>query len=92
MCSATLFWAHIGGVVHAAGNDKLMDLTGVGNRENFSMRQSAREVLGGQQKEVVVMGPVEEWEDRVVRESKVYWERRGRGWGVMFDGVVICVT
>lgn len=38
MCSATIYWAHIGRIVYAATNDQLAELTGPGNKENFTMK------------------------------------------------------
>lgn len=73
MCSSTVYWAHIGGVVYAASNEMLAALTGPGNKENFTMKWHCRDILAGQQKEVEVIGPVEGDAEVVVRESDVYW-------------------
>lgn len=73
MCTSTIYWAHIGGIVYAASNENLAALTGFGNRENFTMNWACRDVLKGQQKDVEVIGPVEEMERVVIEESDVYW-------------------
>jgi tRNA(Arg) A34 adenosine deaminase TadA len=75
MCTATIYWAHIGCVVYAASNEELAKLTGAGNRENFTMKWHCREVLDGAQKDVWVVGPVEGVQEVVVRESDVYWSK-----------------
>jgi tRNA(Arg) A34 adenosine deaminase TadA len=73
MCTATIYWAHIGGIVYAASNEALGRLTGEGNRENFTMGWDCREVLGKGQKGIWVEGPVAGVEEVVEEESEVYW-------------------
>lgn len=75
MCTATIYWAHIGAIVYAASNEALAKLTGPGNRENFTMKWRCRDVLEGSQKDIVVLGPVEGVEEEVVEESDVYWSK-----------------
>jgi tRNA(Arg) A34 adenosine deaminase TadA len=75
MCTATIYWAHIGGIVYAASNEALAKLKGVGNMENFTMKWRCRDVLEGSQKDIVVLGPVEGVEEEVVEESDVYWSK-----------------
>ena len=70
MCSATIYWAHIGRVVYAATNEQLAQLTGPGNKENFTMKWHTRDILLGQQKDVEIIGPVEGM-DRVVVERVI---------------------
>ena len=83
MCAATIYWANIGRVVYAASEKRLRDLTGEGNEENMTMSLGVREVLERGQKDVEVVGPVVGWEERVVRQSDVYWrpvrEEKNRG-------------
>ncbi|MCJ1472365.1 hypothetical protein MMC13_001012 [Lambiella insularis] len=74
MCAGTIYWANIGRVVYGAGEDRLREITGEGNEENFTMRMGCREVFASGQKEVQVIGPVEDWEERVVASSDVYWK------------------
>jgi tRNA(Arg) A34 adenosine deaminase TadA len=76
MCTATLYWAHIGGLVYGASNEDLYRLTGEGNKENFTMSWNCRDVLAGcKQKDIVVVGPLEEEGRTVVRESDEYWSK-----------------
>ncbi|MCJ1283269.1 hypothetical protein MMC26_002597 [Xylographa opegraphella] len=86
MCTGTIYWANIGGVVYAASEETLKVVTGVGNGENFTMAMGCREVLARGQKAVFVEGPVAEMEGMVVVESDKYWrpirkrlERERRG-------------
>ena len=73
MCTGTIYWANIGGVVYAASEERLKEVTGVGNGENFTMAMGCREVLVRGQKDVFVEGPVEDLEGVVVVESDKYW-------------------
>ncbi|KAH6674432.1 cytidine deaminase-like protein [Halenospora varia] len=75
MCSATIYWAHIGRVIYAASNEQLAGLTGPGNKENFTMKWHTRDILLDQQKDVEIIGPVEGMDEVVVRESDVYWSK-----------------
>lgn len=77
MCSSTVYWAHIGRVVYAASNEQLAVLTGPGNKDNFTMSWRCRDILAGQQKDVEVIGPIEEdgLDKLVVKESDEYWSK-----------------
>jgi tRNA(Arg) A34 adenosine deaminase TadA len=76
MCAGTIYWANIGRVIYAAREEKLAELTGFDNAENFTMSLSCREVLARGQKDIKVGGPHEEWEDIVVNSSDEYWKPR----------------
>ncbi|KAI2779681.1 cytidine deaminase-like protein [Daldinia loculata] len=76
MCTATVYWAHIGRIVFAASNDQLYELTGPGNKENFTMDWHTRDVLKRcPQKDIEVIGPLEKEGKAVVQESDIYWSR-----------------
>ncbi|KAK7969200.1 cmp deaminase [Apiospora saccharicola] len=67
-------WAHIGRIVFAGSNDQLYELTGPGNKENFTMDWHTRDVLKGcPQKDIEVIGPLEAEGKIVVEESDKYW-------------------
>ncbi|KIW25171.1 uncharacterized protein PV07_10832 [Cladophialophora immunda] len=74
MCTGTLYWSNIGRLVYAAGEEKLKDLTGGNNQENMTMSLPCRDVLKAGQKGVEVIGPVKDWEERVVEESGKWWK------------------
>ncbi|RDW79873.1 cytidine deaminase-like protein [Coleophoma cylindrospora] len=73
MCTSTIYWAHIGRIIYAATNEQLAELTGPGNKENFTMKWHCRDVLDGAQKDIEIIGPVEEMDQVVVKESDLYW-------------------
>ena len=73
MCTATSYWTNIGRIVYAASETQLVELTGEGNVENMTMAMPCRKVLEGSQKDVQIIGPVEEMGEIVVRESDEYW-------------------
>jgi tRNA(Arg) A34 adenosine deaminase TadA len=74
MCTATLYWANIGRVVFAASEKELGKLTGEGNEENFTMSLPAKDVIAKGQKMIEVVGPVPDWEKRVMEESEKWWK------------------
>ena len=73
MCSGTIYWANIGRVLYAGSEEKLKEITGVGNAENFTMAMGCREVFARGQKNIVVEGPYSDLEALVVRDSEEYW-------------------
>ena len=77
MCAGTIYWAGIGRVVYAASESKLKDLTGSDNEENLTMSLPCRTVFGAGQREVEVIGPVSEWESKVVQDAAIWWKRHG---------------
>lgn len=77
MCAGTIYWAGIGRVVYAAGEERLRGLTGEGNGENMTMSLPCRSVLRAGQREVEVIGPVPEWEEKVVVECARWWSEHG---------------
>ena len=81
MCTATCYWANIGTIVYGASEERLAELTGEGNEKNMTMAMPCRKVLEGSQKDIEIIGPVAEMEDKVVRESDRYWRplRKAKG-------------
>ncbi|CAJ2502442.1 Uu.00g098360.m01.CDS01 [Anthostomella pinea] len=90
MCTATIYpqrrtapnrsgpgsWAHIGRIVFAGSNDQLYELTGPGNKENFTMDWHTKDFLKGcPQKDVEVIGPLEAEGKVVMEESDKYWSK-----------------
>lgn len=74
MCSGTIYWSNIGRVLYAASESKLKELTGSGNSENMTMSLPCRVVFDAGQRKVDVIGPVPEWEQRVVESCSKWWK------------------
>lgn len=81
MCAATCYWANIGRVVYAASEEKLLELTGKGNEENFTLAWPCKDLFEKGQKDVQIWGPVAGMQEEVVEESDKYWKpiREGKG-------------
>jgi tRNA(Arg) A34 adenosine deaminase TadA len=58
MCTGTIYWANIGRIVFGATEEKLGELTGKGNEENFTMSMRCQAVISKGQKPIEVMGPI----------------------------------
>ncbi|KAI9696175.1 MAG: hypothetical protein M1820_008243 [Bogoriella megaspora] len=79
MCTATIYWTNIGRIVYAASNDQLMQLTGKGNPENFTMKWHCRDILEDSQKDIQILGPISGIDKVVMMESDIYWSQvRGK--------------
>lgn len=74
MCATTCYWANIGRIVYAASETDLAKLTGQGNDENMTMAMPCRLVLAGSQKDIDIIGPLEEMALVVIQESDSYWK------------------
>lgn len=81
MCTATIYWSHIGRVVYAASNEQLAELTGPGNPENFTMEWNCREIFLRAQKDVEVIGPIDGLDKKVMTASDDYWRATRDGLG-----------
>jgi len=77
MCAGTIYWSGIGRVIYAASESKLKDLTGDNNDENLTMSLPCRTVLRAGQRDVEVIGPVLEWESKVLQEASRWWQQHG---------------
>ncbi|KAK5136459.1 hypothetical protein LTR08_003104 [Meristemomyces frigidus] len=69
---ATCYWANIGRIVYGASEERLAELTGQGNEKNMTLAMPCRKVLEGSQKDIEIIGPVDE--TVVVHESDRYWK------------------
>ena len=79
MCTSTLYWANIGRLVYAAAETQLVELTGQGNEENYTMSWPCRVILRGGQKDIEVWGPLESLDKVVMKESDIYWKKVREG-------------
>ncbi|KAA8645439.1 uncharacterized protein ATNIH1004_006858 [Aspergillus tanneri] len=75
MCAGTIYWAHIGRLVYLASESALREVIGPANPENMTMDLPCRNVFARGQSPVEVIGPVAEWEERIVHDSRRYWDR-----------------
>jgi len=53
---------------------KLHELTGANNPENMTMSLPCQTVLNAGQRKVEIIGPISNWEQRVVDEAGKWWE------------------
>lgn len=74
MCAGTAYWSNIGRILYAASEINLNRLTGDDNEENMTMSLPCRDVIKAGQKDIELIGPVAGWEEKVLRESKKWWE------------------
>jgi len=57
---------------------KLHELTGANNPENMTMSLPCQTVLNAGQRKVEIIGPISNWEQRVVDEAGKWWEEHRR--------------
>lgn len=74
MCAGTIYWAHIGRLVYLASEKALHGVVGADNPENLSLDLPCRAVFERGQTVVEVIGPVAGWEDKVIEDSRRYWD------------------
>ena len=74
MCAGTIYWAHIGRLVYLASEKALHGVVGADNPENLSLDLPCRAVFERGQTAVEVIGPVAGWEDKVIEDSRRYWD------------------
>ncbi|GAA0254752.1 nucleoside deaminase [Cryptosporangium japonicum] len=70
MCAGAIYWAGVGRVVYALGEDALGEMTGA-NPENPTLSLPCREVFARGQREITVDGPVDLPEARAVHAG--FW-------------------
>ncbi|EXG80240.1 nucleoside deaminase [Cryptosporangium arvum] len=70
MCAGAIYWAGIGRVVYALGEDALGEMTGA-DPENPTLSLPCREVFARGQREITVDGPVDLPEARAVHAG--FW-------------------
>lgn len=78
MCAGSIYWANVGRLVYLASEDRLRELTGLGNMENLTLDLPCRKVFECGQRTVKVIGPVTEdgWQDKVFEDAARYWRRK----------------
>ncbi|MFA7642693.1 MAG: nucleoside deaminase [Sphaerochaetaceae bacterium] len=75
MCSGALYWANVGRLVYALTESKLLGMTG-GNPENPTFDLPCKEVLAHGQKDIVIVGPVDDAAliARIVHDHEGFWD------------------
>lgn len=72
MCAGALYWANVGTVVYAMGEDRLAELTGDDER-NLTLALSCRELFDRGRKAIMVKGPFAELEAEVMSVHEGFW-------------------
>lgn len=74
MCTGSIYWGNVGRVVYGISEKKLLELTG-SDEQNPTFDMPCREVLARGQKNIEVIGPVEEVTGAVLEVHKNYWNK-----------------
>lgn len=72
MCAGAIYWANIGRVVYGMTERRLLQLTG-SHEQNPTFDLPCREVFARGQKEIQVVGPIEEVEEEAAKVHEGYW-------------------
>ncbi|MDP9045474.1 MAG: nucleoside deaminase [Pseudomonadota bacterium] len=72
MCAGTLYWAHIGRVVYALDEQRLLQMTG-SHAANPTLALPCRQVFAAGQKSIRVWGPIPEVEAEVAALHLSFW-------------------
>lgn len=76
MCVGTIYWANIGRVVYGMSEARLLACTG-NHHENPTMSLPASSVFAHGQKDIVLIGPVQEVEEETLSLQQAFWQARG---------------
>ena len=75
MCAGTIYWANIGRVVFAMTEEKLLACTG-NHQENPTLSIPASYVFAHGQKDIELIGPMEELEPEIIQVQAEFWSNR----------------
>ncbi|NLL17404.1 MAG: nucleoside deaminase [Clostridia bacterium] len=73
MCTGAIYWANIGRIVYGIEETKLLEMTG-DNPKNPTMSLSCRNVIAAGQKDIEVVGPVDEVKEDVLKVHEGFWD------------------
>jgi len=75
MCTGALYWANVRRLVYALTEKTLLELTG-SNEENPTFSLPSRDVIDHGQKEITVVGPVDDdaLRERIIQDHIGFWD------------------
>lgn len=73
MCAGAIYWANIGRVVYGMTERRLLELTG-SHEQNPTFDLPCRDVFAKGQKDIKVIGPIEEVEEEAAKVHEGYWD------------------
>lgn len=73
MCAGAIYWANIGRVVYGMTEKRLLELTG-SHDQNPTFDLPCREVFSKGQKDIIVIGPIEEVEEEAAEVHQGFWD------------------
>lgn len=73
MCAGAIYWANIGRVVYGMTERRLLELTG-SHEQNPTFDLPCRQVFARGQKDITVIGPVPEVEEKAAAVHQGYWD------------------
>lgn len=76
MCAGAIYWGNVGRLVYGISEKRLLELTG-SDDQNPTLDVPCRRVFEGGQKEIVVVGPIDDrlLEDEAVAPHLGYWDK-----------------
>jgi tRNA(Arg) A34 adenosine deaminase TadA len=72
MCTGAIYWGNIGRIVYGLEEAALLEMTGDDDR-NPTFNIPCRTIVMGGQKDMVVVGPIDEVADEIVEGHKRFW-------------------
>ena len=74
MCCGAQYWTNVGTVVFGVSEEKLLEMTGSDDR-NPTFSLPSREVFSKGQKNIKVIGPIEEMAEEILKPHMDYWNK-----------------
>ncbi|HHX70140.1 MAG: nucleoside deaminase [Miniphocaeibacter sp.] len=75
MCCGAVYWTNVGTIVYGVSEKKLLEITGSDDR-NPTFDLPSREVFSRGQKNIKVIGPIEEMTEEILRPHLNYWNNK----------------